>query len=372
MKWHHSLYWRIAVGFVSCLALLLLVQAMLFVWVVSRSAQTIPNQPPDRFAQTVALDASQALERDSTLDLAQYLRQEYARDAQPFFVLLARRPRDRNRRILSRADGARGATALRWIAERKRSGPFGRGGQGVPLRAGLSDAAAGSDAADQAGRPFRPALIRANNEVIALVVVPPEPPFSFLLARYAPTLGLVAVATLIVGAILATAVIFGPARKRLRSVEDAARRLGGRRPQRSRALEGPRRSRGRGHGLQCDGRRSLGSRRSAGVGRSGATSTARRRVARAHHAGDGDARLPRNIAHAGTRSRRAHAGAISRHHRRRDGPARTHHRRSPGPRAAGRRRRRIQSRGRLDRRSIRTRRCSPRTSGERKRRRDPH
>src|SRR4029077_7932951 len=75
-------------------------------------------------------------------------------------------------------------------------------------------------------RPFRPALIRANNEVVALVVVPPEPPFSFLLARYAPTLGLVALATLIVGAILAAAVIFGPARKRLRSVEDAARRPG--------------------------------------------------------------------------------------------------------------------------------------------------
>src|SRR5262249_39318748 len=40
-------------------------------------------------------------------------------------------------------------------------------------------------------------------------------------------LGLVAVATLIVGAVLAAAVVFGPARKRLRSVEDAARRLGG-------------------------------------------------------------------------------------------------------------------------------------------------
>src|SRR5437764_6978612 len=88
MKWHHSLYSRIAVGFVACLALLLLVQAVLFVWVVSRSAQTIPNQPPDRFAQTVALDVTQAIERDASLDVAQYIRQEYARDAQPFFVLL--------------------------------------------------------------------------------------------------------------------------------------------------------------------------------------------------------------------------------------------------------------------------------------------
>src|SRR3954447_15229378 len=92
MKWHHSLYWRIAVGFVACLALLLLVQAMLFVWVVSRSAQTIPNQPPERFAQTVALDLTQALEREPSLDLAQYLRQEYARDAQPFFVVLISGP----------------------------------------------------------------------------------------------------------------------------------------------------------------------------------------------------------------------------------------------------------------------------------------
>ena len=88
MKWHHSLYWRIAVGFVACLALLLFVQAMLFVWVVSRSTQTIPNQPPDRFAQTIALDVTQALERDPALDIREYLQQEYARDAQPFFVLL--------------------------------------------------------------------------------------------------------------------------------------------------------------------------------------------------------------------------------------------------------------------------------------------
>jgi signal transduction histidine kinase len=214
MKWHHSLYWRIAVGFVACLALLLLVQAMLFVWVVSRSTQTIPNQPPDRFAQTVALDVTQALERDPALDIREYLKQEYTRDSQPFFVLLqdggtvemnGSFPESMIHESRQRFEGLLNGTG--------RGRPFGRGG--------------GFGRGGPGGRPFRPALIRANNEVIALVVVPPEPPFSFLLERYAPTLGLVAVATLIVGAILATAVIFGPARKRLRSVEDAARRLGG-------------------------------------------------------------------------------------------------------------------------------------------------
>lgn len=258
MKWHHSLYWRIAVGFVACLALLLLVQAMLFVWVVSRSAQ-IPNQPPDRFAQTVALDASDALERDPALDLAQYLRQEYDSDAQPFFVLLKdgraieingsfRDPMVQEAR--ERFDGLLHGRPF----EPRFGGPFGRGGpdsfdreafgrgrpfdgsnpdaQGRPFDGGNPDAQGrGSGRGRGFGRgpgprPFRPAVIRANNEVVALVVVPPEPPFSFLLARYAPALGLVALATLIVGAILAAAVIFGPARKRLRSVEDAARRLG--------------------------------------------------------------------------------------------------------------------------------------------------
>jgi signal transduction histidine kinase len=235
MKWHHSLYWRIAVGFVACLALLLLVQAMLFVWVVSRSTQSIPNQPPDRFARTVALDASQALERDSTLDLAQYLRQEYARDSQPFFVLMrdgapiqingsfpdafVHDARERFEALLrSRPFDGRGPDAQgRPLGRRNFPSPDSPYFQGRPFdRGGFGRGA----------RPFRPALIRANNEIVALVVVPPAPPFTFLLARYAPALGLVALATLVVGAILAAAVIFGPARKRLRSVEDAARRLG--------------------------------------------------------------------------------------------------------------------------------------------------
>jgi signal transduction histidine kinase len=242
MKWHHSLYWRIAVGFVGCLALLLLVQGVLFVWVVSRSAQ-IPNQPPDRFAQTVALDATEALERDPTLDLAQWVPQEYGRDAQPFFVLLrdgrtievnGSFPEPMVRDARERFDGLlRGRPFDRRNPpppDGRFGGPFGRGGPGGFDREAFSRGGPpmpGRGFGRGPGpRPFRPAVIRANDEVVGLVVVPPEPPFSFLLARYAPTLGLVALATLVVGAILAAAVIFGPARKRLRSVEDAARRFG--------------------------------------------------------------------------------------------------------------------------------------------------
>ena len=67
MTWYRSLYWRIAVAFIACLALLLMVQGFLFVWMMTRAGSTVPNQPPERFAQTIAIDVSQALERDPAL-----------------------------------------------------------------------------------------------------------------------------------------------------------------------------------------------------------------------------------------------------------------------------------------------------------------
>jgi two-component system sensor histidine kinase BaeS len=68
--------------------------------------------------------------------------------------------------------------------------------------------------------------IVANSETAGVVVVPPRAPFGFLLRRFAPTLGLVAGGVLVVGTVLASVMIFGPARRRLRGLESAARRLG--------------------------------------------------------------------------------------------------------------------------------------------------
>src|SRR4029077_20140589 len=88
MRWHKSLYWRIAIGFVLFLATMLVVQAMLFVWVVARSGRTVPGQSPGRFSETVALDLADALGREPDLDLARYVREQYASDTHPFFVML--------------------------------------------------------------------------------------------------------------------------------------------------------------------------------------------------------------------------------------------------------------------------------------------
>jgi signal transduction histidine kinase len=80
---------------------------------------------------------------------------------------------------------------------------------------------------DPNGPPFaRPSPIIAGGRLVGVVVVPPQPPFGFLLGRYAPLLALVAAGVLVVGAALTSVLIFGPARRRLREVETAARRFG--------------------------------------------------------------------------------------------------------------------------------------------------
>ncbi len=265
MTWYRSLYWRVALGFIACLALLLVVQAILFVWMMAQAGSAVPNQPPERLALVVAADVAQALENDPALDIERYVRQEFARDTQPFVVLL---PDGRTINIgepqmpdALLQDARARLDALRTLdpARLGRGGPFGRGrpprfpdgspppgpapgpferppdgripnGGVPPDRFDPDDRAVRQGRAGTPGPGFRSARtapIVANNRVAGLVVVPPRPPFVFLLARYAPTLITVALATLVVGVALAAIVVFGPTRRRLKAVEDAARRLGG-------------------------------------------------------------------------------------------------------------------------------------------------
>src|ERR1700737_4543016 len=88
MNWYRSLYWRIAIGFVMFLAAMLVVQAMLFTWVIAQSGQTLP-QSPSGFAQAVATDLAGAIERDPQTDVARYVHDQYSKITHPFFVMLA-------------------------------------------------------------------------------------------------------------------------------------------------------------------------------------------------------------------------------------------------------------------------------------------
>ena len=220
-RWYRSLYWRIAIGFILTLAAVLVVQATLFVWVLSRGGPTLPGQP-ERFAQAVAVDVGEALRSDPSTDLAAYIDDQYSRDAHPFFVMLV------DGRVFANFPGPypepllRGARArlqrgLAFDRDRFRRGPGGRGRGFGP---------GGPPPPDGPPPPPPPEPIMVDDELAGVVVVLPRAPFWFLLRRYAPTLGFVAAAALAAGAVAAALLIFGPPRRRLRSVEEAARRLG--------------------------------------------------------------------------------------------------------------------------------------------------
>jgi len=264
MTWYRSLYWRVALGVVAFLAAMLVVQAMLFVWAVSQSGRSLPGQSPARLGQTVALDITNLLERDPQVDLVKYVRDQYANYTHPFFVLMADgrfitsgsksfpeplirmararlqgpppRPRfegprpegprpdgprfDGSRPDGPRPDGASPPDASRFDRPRAR----GRGGDQWWQQ---PDRFVERFERDAAGSQFvRPAPIVLDGKLTGVVVVPPQAPFGLLLSHYASMLAVVGGGVLILGTVLTSVMIFGPARRRLRELEAAARRLG--------------------------------------------------------------------------------------------------------------------------------------------------
>jgi signal transduction histidine kinase len=239
VTWYRSLYWRIALGVVGFLAAMLIVQAVLFVWAISQSGRSLPGQSPARFSVTIALDLSSALERDPSIDLARYVHDQYAQYTHPFFVLLA------DGKLITSGSSTVAEPMLgmaRMTLERWKERPPGRRGERPdgprferPFGGGSPE---GGEGPGRGGMPFpgggrgggerfaRPSPILVDGHLAGVVVVPPQAPFGFLLGRFAPMLALVAAGVLIVGSVLTSVMIFGPARRRLRSLETAAHRLG--------------------------------------------------------------------------------------------------------------------------------------------------
>ncbi len=250
MNWYRSLYWRIALGVVAFLAAMLVVQAVLFVWAVSQSGRSLPGQSPARLGQTVALDLANLLEREPQADIAKYVREQYATYTHPFFVLM------NDGRLITSGSKTFPEPLIRMAHARLQGGPprFLRGRRGEPPQGprppdmrpdgfGLGDPSERGRGArewwqqpdrfverferDAGGVSFvRPAPIVVDGKLTGVVVVPPQAPFGFLLSRYAPMLALVGGGVLVVGTVLTSLLIFGPARRRLRAVETAARRFG--------------------------------------------------------------------------------------------------------------------------------------------------
>jgi two-component system, OmpR family, sensor kinase len=220
--WYRSLYWRIAIGFVALLAVLLLAQASLFLWLTDRFIGS-PGRSPVQLAEHVAIEVSAALARDADLDLPAFVREEFSRTFQPFVVRLTD-----GRSASNRPTGLPPGFEMRLRLQRMprlgevrlEDGPLSVGRRGGP------------------GARLVVAPIVVDLEVRGMVAVPSSPPpFSIALAELGPTLAGVGLLLLAVGATATALLIFRPAHKRLRALEQAARALGEGRTD-VRALEG--------------------------------------------------------------------------------------------------------------------------------------
>jgi signal transduction histidine kinase len=203
-RWYRSFYWRIAVSLVVFVIVVLAAQGLMFSYLFARANARNPAGSPNNLAAAVAAGVGAALEADPGLDLGAYLAANYAGEPWRIFVV-------------TRDGAVAGATADVLSPEILRSAEAtlartapGSGGDAAPPR--LSG-------------PVVTAPVQVAGELQALVVLPPPPPRG-LLGDVGRLLSLPGTILLIVATVAAAGIIFGPARRRLASLEDAAERLG--------------------------------------------------------------------------------------------------------------------------------------------------
>jgi signal transduction histidine kinase len=208
-RWYRSLYWRIALGYIALLAVLLLVQTGLAVWLMDRVWGQA--RPPAELADLVARDLSARLTQDPSLDVARHLREQYGSGYQPFAVVLANDPRTLlNREPVPPNLGRDAKRRLDLRLDDRTPEGFGRGGRGGGRRSFA----------------FYADVVVAGNRTGIVAVPGGPPPLSEGLREIAPTLTFVGIALLGTGAALMALMIFGPTHRRLRDLEQAARALG--------------------------------------------------------------------------------------------------------------------------------------------------
>ena len=228
VRWYRSLYWRIGLGLVAFLALMLVAQGALYLWMTDRIAGSMPARNPRRLAVLVASDVGAALSSDPDLDLNQYVTAQYGNILQTFLIVM-----DDGRAVANHDDVSDELEALRADLMRR---PRGRGGFGQRRGFGARPGNAPFPPRDESGAPPMPPPPRVRGELAPIImagvpigvvaVLPGCPSFSRVVRELGPTMGTVGGGVLIVGLGLVAFVVFGPVRGRLRQVQKATERLG--------------------------------------------------------------------------------------------------------------------------------------------------
>ena len=204
--WYRSLYWRIALGYVGLLAVLLVIQMGLVLELTNRLWGRAVRTPA-QLADQVAQDLGTQLVESPEFDVDGYLRQHYATGYQPFAVALLDHVKIYSNHISALPPGVQRDAHHRLAGGDPEAGRIGPFGQHFHLN--------------------EYAEIVGNGKRLGVVVVPRNPPpLTVSLREMAPTLAAWGIGLLAAGAAIGALLIFRPVRQRLRSLEDAARALG--------------------------------------------------------------------------------------------------------------------------------------------------
>jgi len=233
--WYRSLYWRIAFGFVAMLAALLLAQGFVLLWLTDRIVGP-SSRTPQQLVGLVAGDLSTAFAENPNLALEEHVREKFGSIYQPVLVVM------RDGRVASNRMSALSPDFIRAMRGRRRLGnprdgerPFGDRPPGPPPPEGHPPPDGGGPGGPGGPRDGGPggrwqaetASIMVNDAEIGTVYVPVRPPPPFVAIReLGPQLTWAGLALLTMGAASASLLIFRPAHRRLRTLEQAARALG--------------------------------------------------------------------------------------------------------------------------------------------------
>ena len=204
--WYRSLYWRIALGYIALLAVVLVLQMGLVLQLSNRMWGRAVRTPA-QLADIVAQDLAEQLRETADMDIKAYLRKHYGTGYQPFVVTIAGDLGNYSNHETAVPPNLYRDARHRLAGGDPELGRVGPRGQHFHL----------AEYAD----------IVMDGRRVGVVAVPREPPpLTVGIREMAPTLAVVGIGMLGAGAAVMALLIFGPARRRLRSLEDAARALG--------------------------------------------------------------------------------------------------------------------------------------------------
>jgi two-component system sensor histidine kinase BaeS len=204
MGWYRSFYWRIGVSFVVLVVVVLTAQSAWFNYIMARTNRALPGRSPNSIAAIVAADLGSALTQEPGLEIKEYFQSEYGQLQMPVRVIMK--------------DGREAANTSQTLRD--------------DLRQSIEAILTGADVLYNGrdpiigGPPTVTSPIQVNGELRGMVIVLPTPQRSPVARDVSRLLSVPGTAVLVIATAIAALVIFAPARRRLKDLEDASERFG--------------------------------------------------------------------------------------------------------------------------------------------------